>query len=193
MPRFPEPDLLSAVAAARAGDSAAWDRLMRRYQRPLLVFVHELIRREADSLDVVQETFLRAVRNLSGLREDARFGSWLFGIAHQLCHRRARRAWREDELADGQLAEEIDESGFGPGEQLLRDEEAAEVFALLAALPEPMRAALTLHVLEDFSLEEIAEVTAVPVGTVKSRLHHAKRALRERLGGERGKFSRTRT
>ena len=192
MSRIHEPELRPAVAAARAGDPAAWDRLMRRYQRPLFVFVHELVRREADSLDVVQETFLRAVRNLSGLREDARFGSWLFGIAHQLCRRRARRAWREDELADEQVAETIDEGAAAPGEQLLRDEEAAEVFALLAALPGPMRAALTLHVLEDFSLEEIAEVTGVPAGTVKSRLHHAKRALRERVG-ERRNFSRTRT
>jgi RNA polymerase sigma-70 factor (ECF subfamily) len=193
MSRLPEPELLPAVAAARAGDAGAWDLLMRRYQRPLFVFVNELVRREADSLDLVQETFLRAVKNLPGLREDARFGSWLFGIAHQLCHRRARRAWREDGLADTRLADEIDETVFAPGEQLLRDEEAAEVFALLAALPEPMRAVLTLHVLEDFSLEEIAEVTGVPVGTVKSRLHHAKRALRERLGGERSKLSRTRT
>ncbi len=192
MSRVPEPELLPAVAAARAGDPAAWDRLMRRYQRPLFVFVHELIRREADSLDVVQETFLRAVKNLSGLREDARFGSWLFGIAHQLCHRRARRAWREDELVAERIENEVDEDAPAPGEQLLRDEEAAEVFALLAALPEPMRAALTLHVLEDFSLEEIAEVTGVPTGTVKSRLHHAKRALRERVG-ERRNFSRTRT
>lgn len=168
------------VAAARAGDPAAWDRLLGRYQRPLFVFVHELVRREADSLDLVQETFVRAISHLSQLREDARFGSWLFGIAHQLCRRRLRRAWRETTLEE-RLDGAVDDSLPAPGELLMRDEDARAVFSLLAELPDAQRATLTLHVLEDFSLEEIAAVTGVPVGTVKSRLHHAKRALRERL------------
>lgn len=179
MPPPTEPDSLP-VAAARAGDPGAWDRLLRRYQRPLFVFVHELVRHEADSLDLVQETFVRAVAHLPQLREDARFGSWLFGIAHQLCRRRLRRAGREAEF-DEAFGSAVDDSPPAPGELLVRDEEAGAVFALLAELPEAQRATLTLHVLEDFSLEEIATVTGVPVGTVKSRLHHAKRALRERL------------
>jgi RNA polymerase sigma-70 factor (ECF subfamily) len=172
------------VAAARTGDARAWDRLIRRYQRPLFSFVNALVRQEATSLDLVQETFVRAIRHLPALRDDGRFGSWLFGIAHQLCALRARRSWREEELGE-RLADAADESLPAPGEMLMRDEDAAAVFELLAELPAPQRAALTLHVLEDFSLEEIAAVTGAPVGTVKSRLHHAKRALRERLGDTR--------
>ena len=183
MPALPETEALP-VAAARAGDAMAWDRLIRRYQRPLFTFANQLVRDDGAALDVVQETFVRAVRYLSSLRDDARFGSWLFGIAHQLCARRARRSWREEELGE-RLVQAPDESLPAPGELLMREEDAAAVFALLAELPEPQRAALTLHVLEDFSLEEIATVTGVPLGTVKSRLHHAKRALRERLNGNR--------
>lgn len=168
------------VAAARTGDVRAWTVLLGRYQRPLFTFVHELVRQEETALDVVQETFVRAVRHLSTLREDARFGSWLFGIAHQLCVQRSRWAWREEALGD-RLVEEADDSLPAPGELLVREEEAAAVFVLLAELPEAQRAALTLHVLEDFSLQEIATITGTPVGTVKSRLHHAKRALRDRL------------
>ncbi len=168
------------VAEARAGCTRAWTALLRRYQRPLFTFVHELVRREDAAFDVVQETFVRAVRHLPKLREDARFGSWLFGIAHQLCAQRSRRSWREEALGD-HLDETADDTMPAPGELLVREEEAAAVFVLLAELPEAHRAVLTLHVLEDFSLEEIATITATPVGTVKSRLHYAKRALRERL------------
>src|SRR5690349_16822221 len=71
------------VPQARAGEPAAWDTLFRRYQLPLYVYVFELTRHEQASLDVVQETFIAAVKHLGGLREDGKFGSWLFGIAHQ--------------------------------------------------------------------------------------------------------------
>ena len=68
-----------------------------------------------------------------------------------------------------------------PRATLLRREEADTFFAIVAELPESHRAPLLLHVLEEFSIEEIAHVMAIPAGTVKSRLHHAKRALRQRL------------
>ncbi len=72
-----------------------------------------------------------------------------------------------------------DPDAVDPRTTLLRRERAEEFFALLEKLPPAQRATLLLHVLEDFSLEEIAGITEVPVGTVKSRLHHAKRALRQ--------------
>jgi RNA polymerase sigma-70 factor (ECF subfamily) len=71
------------VAQARAGEPAAWDTLFRRYQLPIYVFVFELVRDNQPALDIVQETFIAAVRHIGGLREDGKFGSWLFGIAHQ--------------------------------------------------------------------------------------------------------------
>ncbi len=82
------------VAQARAGEPAAWDALFRRYQLPLYVYVFELVRDEQSALDIVQESFIAAVRHLGGLREDKKFGSWLFGIAHQkvIQHWRKRKA-----------------------------------------------------------------------------------------------------
>ena len=74
-----------------------------------------------------------------------------------------------------------DSNAADPRTILLRREQADEFFALMQSMPEPQRAVILLHVIEDFSIAEIAEITAVPVGTVKSRLFHAKRALRERL------------
>lgn len=176
MPRAEPPETLP-VAAARAGDRAAWDCLLRRYQLPLFTFVKELIRNEAESLDVVQETFIRAVRHVATLREDRRFGSWLFGIAHQLCAQRARRAGREEAL-DEQYDQTPDDTLEHPGETLVRSEDVASLLALIGRLPETQRAAFSLHVLEEFTLEEIATITGAPLGTVKSRIHHAKLSLR---------------
>ncbi len=84
------------VSQARAGDPAAWDALFRRYQLPLYVYVFELVRDEQASLDIVQETFINAARHIGGLREDAKFSGWLFGIAHQKCVQRWRKQTREE-------------------------------------------------------------------------------------------------
>lgn len=79
------------VAQARGGEPDAWDTLFRRYQMPLYVYVFELIRDEQASLDIVQETFIAAVKHLGSLRDDTKFGSWLFGIAHQKVIQRWRK------------------------------------------------------------------------------------------------------
>ncbi len=166
------------VPQARAGDPAAWDTLFRRYQLPLYVYVYELVREEQPSLDLVQETFIAAARYLGGLREDGKFGSWLFGIAHQKCIQRWRK--RREILFD-EIPEAPDEWESQPDNLLIRREQEVEFMKLLEQLPLPQRAVLLLHYVEDFSLEEIAGITAAQLGTVKSRLHYAKKSLRKLL------------
>jgi RNA polymerase sigma-70 factor (ECF subfamily) len=168
------------VAQARAGEPEAWDALFRRYQLPLYVYVFELVHEEQTSLDVVQETFIAAVRHLGGLRDDGKFGSWIFGIAHQKCVQRWRKRTREELLRE-ELAEAPIEFEGGPDDLLLRREQEAGFMKLLEQLPLPQRSVLLLHFIEEFSLEDIAGITGVPLGTVKSRMHHAKRALRKLL------------
>lgn len=167
------------VAAARAGNSAAWDALFRRYQLPLYVYAYELLRQEQTALDVVQETFINAARHLASLRDDAKFGSWLFGIAHQKCQQHWRKPRRTEPLDDS-FNELADEEPL-PGELLIRAEQEEEFMTLLNQLTETHRSVLLLHFLEDFSLDEIAGVTGVGLGTVKSRLHYAKKSLRDLL------------
>jgi RNA polymerase sigma-70 factor (ECF subfamily) len=164
------------VSQARAGEPAAWDAIFRRYQLPLYVYVFELTRHEQTSLDVVQETFIAAVRHIGGLREDGKFGSWLFGIAHQKCIQRWRK--RTEVLFD-EIPESPDAFEDGPDDLLIRRESEAEFMTLLKQLPLPQRSVLLLHFVEGFSLEEIARITETQVGTVKSRLHYAKKALRK--------------
>ncbi len=171
------------VQPAREGIPEAWDTLFRRYQLPLYAYVFELVRHEQTSLDVVQETFIAAVRHLGSLRDDAKFGSWLFGIAHQKCIQRWRRQGRE-EIPSDELGELPDEPENRPDELLIRSEQEAEFMNLLNRLPLPQRSVFLLHFVEDFSIEEIARITGTPVGTVKSRLYYAKKALRELVEGE---------
>jgi RNA polymerase sigma-70 factor (ECF subfamily) len=166
------------VRQARRGDPRAWDRLFRRYQLPLYAYVHELVRDDQDSLDIVQESFINATRHIASLRDDARFGSWLFGIARQKVLQRWRKPDRTAPLEEhGEDAETSDTPN--PRDWLIHKEQEAEFMKLLQQLSEPHRDVLLLHFLEDFSLDEIAEIARVPVGTVKSRMHHAKRMLRQ--------------
>ena len=166
------------VPQAKAGDATAWDTLFRRYQLPLYVYVFELLHDEQASLDIVQETFISAVRNIGGLRDNEKFGSWLFGIAHQKCVQRWRKESREEMLRE-ELAGTPVEFEIGPDNLLIREERGAEFMELLNQLPLPQRSVLLLYFVEDLSLEEIAAITGAQVGTVKSRLHYAKRALRK--------------
>ena len=168
------------VAKARSGDPASWDVLFRRYQLPLYVYVAELVRNEQASLDIVQETFISAVRHIASLRDDAKFGSWLFGIAHQKCLQQWRRNHRDAAVFDDRAELPLDHSD-APFEMLIRAEQEAELMNFLHQLPPPQRSVLLLHFIDEFSLEEIATITETPLGTVKSRIHYAKRALRKLL------------
>src|SRR5208283_5460242 len=118
------------VSQAKAGEPAAWDALFRRYQLPLYVYVFELVHDEHTSLDLVQETFIAAVRHIGGLRDDEKFGSWLFGIAHQKCIQCWRKQNREEVLLD-EIPEAPDEYENSPDDLLLRREQEAEFMNLL--------------------------------------------------------------
>ncbi len=168
------------VHEAKAGDPAAWEVLFRRYQLPLYVYVFEMVRNEQSSLDLVQETFIAAARHIGSLRDADRFGSWLFGIAPQKC----AQLWRTQRRPEVPLEEApdlADDPDDAPNEILIRHEAAERVLALVERLPVDQRSALLLNCVEGFALQEIAEITGVPLGTVKSRLHHAKRAMRKLL------------
>lgn len=168
------------VADARAGSPAAWNALFQRYQLPLYAYVFELVRAEQPSLDIVQETFIAATRHIASLRDDEKFGSWLFGIAHQKCIQHWRKSGREEPL-DADFAEAVPGDEADPSELLLREEQEVKFMQALNQLPPPQREALLLHFIEEFSLGEIAGITGVSLGTVKSRLHYGKKALRELL------------
>lgn len=168
------------VDAARRGDARAWDVLFRRYQAPLFAYVDDLVHHHATSLDIVQDAMIRASCHLANLREDARFGSWLFSIAHQLVVRHWRREGRSP-FSDEPVPEESTDGAITPDLRTIQEEDASGLLAAIDQLPTAQRSVVLLHFLEDFPLAEIAEITGTSTGTVKSRLHYAKLALRRIL------------
>jgi RNA polymerase sigma-70 factor (ECF subfamily) len=168
------------VEAARAGAAEAWDTLFGRYQLPLYAYTFELVQDAQASLDIVQESFISAVRHIGQLRAAEKFGAWLFGIAHQKCLQRLRRHAIEAVPIE-ELAEPAADAGDNPRDWLIRKEDETRFLGALARLSSPHRAVLLLHCIEEFPLDAIAEITATSLGTVKSRLHYARRALRLEL------------
>jgi RNA polymerase sigma-70 factor, ECF subfamily len=173
-------ELQLPVREARAGDPDAWETLLARYRLPLYAYVYELVHQEQTSLDIVQEAFINAARHIHSLERDEKFGSWLFNIAHQKCIQHWRRQ-RPADIPIDPWDEDLPELEPGPQELLIRKEQEAAFMTALEELSVPHRAVLLLHFVEDFSLEEIASITGTQLGTVKSRLHYARQALRKLL------------
>ena len=174
------------LQGARAGESAAWQTLFRRFKLPLFVYVAELVQSREEALDIVQETFANASRYIGNLRDDSKFASWLFQISHQKCIRYLERRGQKAlvELPLDEEAQSFSSEESNPREWAIRREDEEAFSRMLEQVPIVQRSVLLLHFVEDFSLEEIAEISAVPVGTVKSRMHHAKKALRKLLGNK---------
>ena len=165
------------VLRCRRRDTEAARQLVSLFERPLLYFVRRLVGSEADAWDVVQETWLNVFRKLGTVQDPRAFPAFLYAAARNaaLAHLRRRRV-REALLdsVDAPAVDSCDEPEFTA-------DDAAAVHRALDRLSLAHREVITLFFLRDLSIEQIAAVVGVPVGTVKSRLHHAKRALREQL------------
>lgn len=165
------------VLRGRRGDRAAQEEIIRLFERRLFYYIRRLVDTEEDAWDVLGETWYKALNGLRNLREARSLPVWLYRIARDtaMSHLRARYARRrlvDDDAEVPDVAEEADEPGF---------EDAECVHKALSRLSLAHREALTLHFLEDMPVEGIAEVLGLPAGTVKSRLHYARRALRAAL------------
>jgi RNA polymerase sigma-70 factor (ECF subfamily) len=178
--------LVSLVERARAGDRAAFERLVERRIDRAYRTARAILGNDADARDATQEAFLDAWRQRARLRDPARFDAWLGRILVNSCREllrgRRRRAVRE--IAAGDLVNPLD---VVPSRDPAPDERTASLDTLERAferLPAPERAILVLHHLEHQPLTEIAATLDVPVGTVKSRLHAARHALERALEAE---------
>lgn len=171
------------VLRAQLGDPDAHAELFRAYHPRLVYFARRLLGSHADAEEVVQETWLRVVRKVATLDDPGAFRGWLYRIARNLALSRLRR--RHPEVALG-ADPDADEAPVPPeliepegaDLDLLRSLDVRRVHAGLEALTPAHREVLTLRFLEDLPYEEIAEVVGTSVGTVRSRIHYARRSLR---------------
>jgi RNA polymerase sigma-70 factor (ECF subfamily) len=180
------------VAAARAGDAAAFRRIVLKYQRPIYGLALRMMGSPAEAEDMAQEAFVKAYDGLAGFRGEARLRSWLFTIAtnHCLNALRARRRRREvplepaagdHEPTGGPAGRPVANGRPTPEEDLVRAELRERVRAALETVTPDHQAILVLRDIQGLPYEEIAAVLGIELGTVRSRLHRARMELRARL------------
>lgn len=166
------------VAAARTGDRAAAERLVKLASPRLMAHAVRLLGEAEAARDVVQEAWAEILRGLAGLRADGAFLPWALRIVSRRVARAIRARQRDRRLAGEWAAEaETHAPEDGPGAV-----DAAKVRAALDGLPPGQKAAVALFYLEDLSVAEVAVALDVPAGTVKTRLMHARERLRAILG-----------
>jgi RNA polymerase sigma-70 factor (ECF subfamily) len=167
----------------QSGDADAFEDLVAAMERPLLYYAASITGNQDSGLDVLQEVWIKAFRGISKLKDPGALRSWLYSITHGIAVDRIRRNTAREraeqvELEDFQVA---DEPSFAA-------EDAAEIHQALSELGLKHREVLVLHFLDDLSIAEIAKVVGCSEGTVKSRMHYAKQAMKEILsGGDYGK------
>lgn len=186
-------DELALVQRCQNGEPEAFAELVREYQDRIYNLIFRMCRRAEDAEELAQETFLKAFEKIGQFRGTSRFYTWLFRIAKNLtishCRRRGKVKFiplenTEDDAPDfgeARTATLAARRQPGPDAQAIRRETADRVTQALDALDEEHRVMVILRDIEDMRYEEIAEVLELPSGTVKSRLHRARVALRDAL------------
>lgn len=167
------------VASARLGDRNAFGLLVRRWNGKLLAHAWRLLRDSEAAKDAVQEAWAEMLRGLARLRDDDAFAAWAYRIVSRRCARHIGRLQGERRRVDAAQAESLGVELREPGAL-----DARAVGRAIATLPPEQQAAIALFYLEDMSVAEVAVALDVPAGTVKTRLMHARRRLRESLEGD---------
>jgi RNA polymerase sigma-70 factor (ECF subfamily) len=174
------------VARSIGGDAESFNQLILRWERPIYALAYRTIGREEDARDVCQETFLRAFRALPRFRGQAKFSSWLYRIALNLCRdwiRRERRTGFVQPPEDVDLVDlaSADHASETIEDLVARNDQIRSVERVMALLPEEQRTAIVLKEYHGLTFQEIADIMGCPLSTVKTRLYQGLSVLRREL------------
>lgn len=176
----------------REGEEEAFEILYRRYERPVFSFIYRIVMSAADAEDLCQETFFRVVRGKKKYQVTAKFKTWLFRIALNLCRDRLRRMKYRSHLSlnapvlaqdgeDVELQEVISNSSPDPIKCVETGEMKTLVQQAFASLPEEQCLVVILKEYNELKFREIADIMDCPIGTVKSHNHRAHEKLKKIL------------
>lgn len=179
------------VARALEGDLPSFERLVSRYQNKIMGYSARMLSDHHEAEDVAQEVFIKAFRSLDSFRGESSFSTWLYRIATNLCIDRLRKKKRSPQQAyslDEPIDKEEDKGGREvpdysgePTRAIEREELRRRVREVMAEMPEKLRAVLIMCDMQGMAYEDIAKALDCPIGTVKSRLFHARADLGRRL------------
>jgi RNA polymerase sigma-70 factor (ECF subfamily) len=176
------------VERCQKGDVAAFEPLVEKYRQRVWRLAYNVLRDREEAWDVAQEAFIRAYQALPSFRGQSAFYTWLFRIVMNVAADRARqraargRAFGTERVPEEDWERVMVEQGETPAESAARREQREKILRGLDTLSEQHRAIIMLSDLEGLSYREIADVLSIPMGTVMSRLHNARKKLREALG-----------
>jgi RNA polymerase sigma-70 factor (ECF subfamily) len=185
----PDPDAALMLRVKR-GDRAAFAELVDKYKQPVMNFIFRSLRDEAEAEDLAQNVFLQVYKSRSRYKQTAKFSTWLFTIARNLCLNELRRRSRHPaesleethtEYEDQPARQFEDKSQIAAPEEVLHGELAEKIEEALAELPENQRSAMLLCRQDDLSYEEIAKVLRCSLSATKSLIHRGREALKEKL------------
>jgi RNA polymerase sigma-70 factor, ECF subfamily len=174
----------------KRGDRAAFAELVGKYQQPLFNFIHRILRDEAETEDVAQNVFLQVYKSRARYERTAKFSTWLFTIARNLCLNEIRRRSRHpaesldephSEHEDQPQRQYEDKQNALPTDQALHGELAQKIEEALATLPENQRTAILLCRQDELSYEEIADILGCSLSATKSIIFRGREALKEKL------------
>jgi RNA polymerase sigma-70 factor (ECF subfamily) len=173
------------IARIARGDRSALETLYARHQSALLTYLLHLTSDHGVAEELLQDTLVAVWKNAGGFAGRSSVGAWLFGIARRRAYKRLRRY--EPPLLALDLADDVADTAPSPEAALLASADSAEIAQAVTRLAAPHQEVLLLTFVHQLSYAEIADVLGVPLGTVKSRLNHAKRALRHLLHAARAR------
>jgi len=185
----PDPDAALMLRVKR-GDRAAFAELVDKYKQPVMNFIFRSLRDEAEAEDLAQNVFLQVYKSRSRYKQTAKFSTWLFTIARNLCLNELRRRSRHPaesleethtENEDQPARQFEDKSQLAAPEEVLHGELAEKIEEALGELPENQRSAILLCRQDDLSYEEIAKVLRCSLSATKSLIHRGREALKEKL------------
>ena len=174
----------------RDGEARAFEVLVQRHRRPVFNFVLRYVRDPAAAEDVTQDCFLRVVRSAGSYVRDAKFTTWLYTIARNLCVDASRRQKHRNMVSldapmsddsKGSKVDNVASDGIAVDRQVIATELSVRMQRAIEALPDDQREIFLLREISDLQFNEIAEIVGVPENTVKSRMRYALEKLREAL------------
>ncbi|MGD9564099.1 MAG: RNA polymerase sigma factor [Pyrinomonadaceae bacterium] len=172
------------IAKAIGGHESGFEELVRRYQKPITGYVFRIVGEYESSLDVTQEVFIKVYNSLHRYSSEYKFSTWLYRIAHNAAIDHLRRnsinaQSLETENVDGAYQIQIESPARSPEQDREIREWRTEIGQAVKLLPDPYKQLILLRHANDLSYDEIAEVTGLPLGTVKNRLFRAREAMRQ--------------
>lgn len=175
---------VALVQACLTGDNSAYDELVARYQKRVYNYCYRMLGNAEDASDAVQETFLRAYVALSGFRLGARLEPWLYRIAHNVCVDMLRARCRVNHASveeETQAGREPVDNGTSVIEKAEHGDLADMLQSAISDLPDMYRAVIVMKHFMQMDVKDISIALGIPQGTVKARLHRARRILRKKL------------